>query len=218
VRYRLAFIDDPLFGVPVRNFATNSSLPTQQHLVEFGGTWSPSDTFLLSASFGFNAGWHSSEVASFQEDDYPITFTAWYAPTYRWSISGGLAFYSNWIDQDITLGSKSNPTTLPWDYRARSNVVNIGTTYAWTKSLTVSGGLDLVHGSNRAQPPWGYADLAPLSDVVVDVARMSVGLDYHLRPGMDSYLRYQLFDYEDKSEDYNSGTVNFLLGGFNVVY
>ena len=80
VRYRLAFINDPLFGVPVANTATNSSLPTQEHLVELGTTWTPIDSFLISGSFGINNSWHSSDIADFDEDSYPIVVTAWYAP------------------------------------------------------------------------------------------------------------------------------------------
>jgi hypothetical protein len=187
-------------------------------LVEIGSTWTPIDTFLISASFGFNSSWHSSEIADFQEDDYPITFTAWYAPSPRWSISGGLAFYSNWITQDITLGSKSNPVTLPWDYSGRSDVVNFGTTYAWTKRATLNASLDFVRGSNRAEPPRGYGDLTALSDVSAEITRFSGGIDYCFHPGIGGYLRYQVFDYEDKSEDFNSGTAHLLLGGFNVIY
>jgi len=134
IRYRVSFIDDPLFAVPIRNTTTNTSLPTQTHSLQFGNTWTPSTSFFLHGMLGVNDGWNSSNFASFQEDNYDLVFSAWYAPTLRWTISGGLAFYSNWIDQDITLGSKSNPSTLPWQYGGRSDVINVGTTYAWTNA------------------------------------------------------------------------------------
>ncbi len=218
LRYRLAFIDDPLFGVPVGNTATNTSLPTQEHLVEIGSTWAPVNTFLLSASFGINNSWNISDVTFFQEDSYPITFTAWYAPTPCWTVSGGLAFFSNWIDQDITLGSKSDPDTMLWDYSGRSDVVNVGTTYAYTPKLTLSGSLEFVRGSNTFLPACDYSDLAPLSDVIVEITRFMAGFDYEINCGINSYFRYQFFDYEDKSVDFNSGTAHMVLGGISAIY
>ncbi|MFV2066321.1 MAG: hypothetical protein ACC645_05025, partial [Pirellulales bacterium] len=138
VRYRVGFIDDPLYGI-AKNGATNSSLPTQEHLVEFGSTWTPTDNFLLSATIGLENRWNKSDVADFSEDSYPIVLTAWYAPATRWSVSGGLAFFSNWIDQDITLGQLSTPGTTRWSYGGQSDVVNLGTTYAWSDRLTLTG-------------------------------------------------------------------------------
>lgn len=218
VRYRLAFVDDPLFGVPVGNTATNTSLPTQEHLVEIGHTWTPVETFLVSSSIGINNAWHSSDIADFQEDSYPLAFTAWYAPTPRWSISGGLAFFSNWIDQDITLGSKSNPTTLRGDYGGRSDVVNLGTTFARTERLTLSTGYEFVRGRNSFALPGFYADIGPLSDVIVEINRVTAGIDYALRPNIDCYFRYQYFDYQDITLDVTSGTANWFLGGVSAVF
>lgn len=218
VLYRLAFINDPLFGVPVRNSATNSSLPTQEHLVEIGSTWSPVDTFLLSASFGINNSWHSSEVADFTEDSYPISATAWYAPTPRWTISGGLAFFSNWIDQDITLGSKSNPITLPASYGGQSDVINIGTTFARTERLLYSLSYEYVRGSDLYSLPAPYTDIGPLSNVASELSRFSAGLDYALRPNIDCYARYQLFDFQDQAQNFASGTASWILGGFSAVF
>ncbi len=218
VLYRLAFINDPLFGVPVRNTATNSSLPTQEHLVEIGSTWSPVDTFLLSASFGINNSWHSSDIANFTEDAYPIVATAWYSPTPRWTISGGLAFFSNWIDQDITLGSKSNPVTLPANYGGQSDVFNIGTTFARTERLLMSLSYEYVRGSDLYSLPNPYADIGPLSTVAAELSRFSAGLDYAWRANIDCYARYQLFDYQDQAQNLTSGTASWILGGVSAVF
>ena len=98
IQYRLSFVNDPLFALST-NATTNSSLPTESHRVELQNTWTPSQSFLVSGLVGFASGRHFSDVASFQEDNYDLVFTGWYAPTPRWSLSAGLAFYSNWIDQ-----------------------------------------------------------------------------------------------------------------------
>ncbi len=216
VRYRLRFTEDPLFGVPTENTAINTGLPSQEHLVELGGSWSPTDCMLMSATVGVENRANNSSVANFQEDSYPIVMTAWYAPTPQWSISGGLAFFSNWIDQDITLGSKSDPETSRWSYGGRSDVFNVGTTYVWSECLTLSGGFEFVRGKNSFAPPALWPDLPQYSDVIVETTRLSAGLDYSIREDVNWYLRYQYYDYEDESEGFNSGTVNMLLGGVSA--
>jgi hypothetical protein len=218
VRYRVSFIDDPLYAVPIRNTTTNTSLPTQVHGVQIGNTWTPSPRFFLHGMLGFNNSWHSSNVADFEEDNYDLVFSAWYAPTIRWSISGGLGFYSNWIDQDITLGSKSSPLTLPWEYGGRSDVINFGTTYAWTERTTLSSALDFVRGRNAFDPLVPWPDLWSYSDVNVETTRFTMGVDYELTAQSSLYFRYQLFDYDDKAELLDSGTAEMYLFGINAYY
>jgi len=217
VRYRLGFINEPLFGI-AKNGVTNSALPTQAHLVEFGGTWTPVDHFLLSTTIGLENRWNKSQVADFSQDSYPIVLTAWYAPATRWSVSGGLAFFSSWIDQDITLGQLSTPATTRFGYGSQSDVVNLGTTYAWSDRLTLTGGFEFVRGRDRLAPPSIRPDLPQFSNVVVEVTRWTAGLDYRLGHGMSGYLRYQYFDYSDETQAFNSGTTNMILGGINAVF
>ena len=218
VGYRIGIINHPLYGVPTRNTTTNTSLPTDEHLVDLGATWMPSDVVLLSASLGIDNSGNTSDIASFQQDDYNISLTGWYAPTPRWTVSGGLAFLRSWIDQDITLGSKSNPFTAPWTFGGQSDVVNIGTTYAWTPTITLSGGYEFVRSANIATAPAPYGDIPPLSNVVVETSRFSTGIDYRWRPGFGCYFRYQFFDYEDRSQNYDSGTSDMLLFGADATY
>ena len=218
VGYRVGVITHPLYGVPVRNTTTNTSLPTEQHVIDFGGTWMPTERFLLGASFGINNSGNTSAIANFQQDDYNMTFTGWYAPSARWSVSGGLGFYRNWIDQQITLGSKTNPVTQPWAFAGQSDVVNVGTTYAWTPRLTLSGSYEFIRSSNIAAAPPPYSDIPPLSSEIIEVSRFSTGLDYRWRPRVGYYFRYQFFDYEDKSQTYNSGTSDMLLFGADAIY
>jgi hypothetical protein len=217
-QYQLSFIDDPLYGVPIENTTTNTSLPTQIHAVQFGNTWSPSNVFFLHGLIGVNNNWNSSDIANFDASIYDFIITAWYAPTPRWTVSGGLGFLSNWIDQDITLGSKSNPLTLPWDYGGQSDVVNLGTTYAWTKRLTMSGGIDFVRGRNAVGSLAPWPDLPTYFDVNVETIRFSAGADYELGTNSSLYVRYQLFDYDDKSDLLDSGTSEMLLFGANAFF
>ncbi len=217
VRYRLGFVDDPLYGI-AKNGETNSSLPTEQHLVEIGGTWTPADNFLLTGTVGFEDRSSTSAISNFREEDYPIVITAWYAPMPRWTFSGGLAFFSNSIDQDIKLGAGSDTLTSLWNYRGRSDVINVGSTYAWTDCLTLSGGFEFVRGSNGFLTPGIPYSLSEFSDVLVETTRWTAGLDYQLSSGADLYFRYQFFDFEDKSQGINSGTANMFLTGLQAIY
>ncbi len=216
-RYRLGLIDDPLFGI-AKNGETNTALPTEEHLFEIGGTWTPADNFLLTGTFGFEDRSNTSGVSNFQENDHPIVVTAWYAPVPRWTFSGGLAFFSKSIDQDIKLGALSDTLTSSWNYRGQSDVVNIGSTYAWSDCLTFSGGFEFVRGSNGFAAPGVPFDLSQYSDVLVETSRWTAGLDYQICNGWDLFFRYQFFDYEDKTQNINSGTANMLLTGINAIF
>ena len=93
----------------------NTNQPRHEDLIQLGGFWTPTTNFMLSSWIGIEQRRNRSVEAEFDEDNYPIVFNAWYAPTCRLSFSGGLAFYSNWIDQDITFGNLhgSEPTRHP---------------------------------------------------------------------------------------------------------
>lgn len=167
VRYKRQWIRDPMFAAHEPNGVTNSGLPTDVDLVEVGGTWMPTYNFLLSAMVGIENRSHTSDIADFTEDDYPMVFTASYAPTCRWSLSGGYGYYTNWIDQDITIGDQTDrwsgsgaswrhyldPETTRWSYVGRAQVVNVGTRYDWTDALTLTGSVEWVRGKNRFDSP-----------------------------------------------------------------
>ncbi|NOX53119.1 MAG: hypothetical protein GXP27_01500 [Planctomycetes bacterium] len=252
LRYRMGMHSNPLRGVdgvvgPTSgpDEAVRSSLPEQEDLLELGGTWMPSDNFLVMATLGFEKRHASSKgsplIQSFDEDDYPMTFSFWYSPTEKFSVSGGLGFFSNWIDQDITLGANNDPTwpwyqyTTPWSYGGRAQVVNLGCDYAVNDRLTLIGQIEWTESRNQferfADPPppavvmpTGWSEAPNFSDVRVETTRLAFGFDYVLTEHLSCYFRYNLFDYEDRSAnsdgdvDDKSGTAHFILGGLTASY
>ena len=69
-----------------------------------------------------------SQYADFDEENYPMTFSAWYAVTQRLSLSAGYAVYSNFVGQDITVGDDAAGTAVPpvtgrWNYGGQAQVV-----------------------------------------------------------------------------------------------
>jgi len=232
IRYKMIQTDNPLLGfakaqeADTWGQALNTNQPEHEDLIEFGGTWMPRQNFLLSATFGIQKRHNSSPEANFDEDDYPIVLSAWYAPTARWSISGGLAFLSNWIDQDITHGKghggSDTPNELAFEYGGRSEVINVGSSFAYTERLTLSGGLDFVRSSNAfgdpSVPAISLAALSGASDVLVETTRLNAGFDYELREGVNTYFQYSYYNYDDKAGNGNSGTANMFLGGLSATY
>ncbi len=248
VRYTREWIKDPMFASHEPNGVTNTSLPTDVDLVRFGGTWTPSYNFLFNTWIGIENRSNTSNRANFQENDYPIVFTAWYAPTHRLSFSGGLGFYSNWIGQDITLGDQTDrwsgsgttwrhflaPATTRWNYDGRSFVINFGSAYDYSERLTFVGNMEFMRSHDRfisPSPPTydlsgdgtfvvvpDWSGLSGLSDVIVETTRFTAGVDYLLRDGVSCYFRYNYFNYADKSNNGNSGAANMFLAGVSAIY
>ncbi len=223
VRYRGRLINNPLIGVGSGDGKFNSNRPEQVHGIDIGGTWTPSPNLMATAQLGIENSWNRTQYAFFDEDNYPVLFTLWYAPTARWSLTGGYAFFSNWIDQDITIGFRDNPTeTTRWNYGGTNNLVSLSTNYAWSPGTQLVGGVEWDRGSNVFSVPLSpagadWSALPSFSDVLVETTRIHLGVDHEFRPSMNAYLRYVHFDFEDFSEDYNSGTANMILAGLTML-
>jgi hypothetical protein len=268
VRYKNLTGHDPLFGLRHTTGDLNSNQPTHEDLIEFGGTWTPTDNFLLTASFGIekrhHKSWHVQQdpnyalplpgrdlpnprLTEFDEDNFPIVLTAWYAPSEKWSFTAGYATFSNFIDQLITLGDEYNNGTYnpgardyiepdawqsPWRFYGRSHVVNLGGSYAWSKRLTLTGGIEYVRGSNVfvTEPPGlamtstgavivpNWSTLPGRSAVIVETTRLTAGVDYWWRERISTFLRYNYFDYDDQGAGIDGGTAHMALAGVNAMF
>jgi len=235
VRYKVQFIQVPLVGVseysdeePDVNGVFNSSLPEQVHSVELGGTWTPTDNFMATAQFTIENSWQHSQYANFSENNYPMVFTVWYAPTQRMSLTGGYAYFSNWIDQDITLGANrgvpADTETTSWNYAGQNHLVSFNTSYAVTDCVQLVGGYEWNRGSNAFRVPTSphaadgvdWSLLPSLSDVLVETNRVTAGVDWQPYQYMNLYCRYILFDYNDLSSGQDSGITHMALGGASV--
>jgi hypothetical protein len=229
-RYKVRFIDVPLIGVseyseddPDINGAFNSNLPEQVHAVDLGGTWTPANNFMATVQFTVQNSWHHSQYANFTEDNYPVSCTFWYAPTRRLSLTTGYAYFSNWIDQDITLGAnRGDPTeteTTRWDYAGENQLASFNASYAWSDNVQLVGGYEWNRGSNAfnlppsLQPGVDWSLLPYLSDVIAETNRVTAGVDWQPYHDLDVYFRYILFDYDDKSSGLDSGVSHMALGG-----
>ncbi len=235
VRYRVRFTENPLIGVseysdedPDVQATFNSSQPDQEHGVEIGGTWAPLSNFMTSAQLCIINSWQYSEYARFSETSYPLYLTCWWAPTNRLSLTGAYMYYSDWIDQDITLGAnRGDPADTErtnWNYSGENHLISFNANYAWSDCLQLVGGVEWDRGRNVFNVPTSphaadgvdWSLLPYLSDVVVDTQRITVGADWQAWQHMGTYFRYIYYNYDDMSAAYNSGQAHMFLAGVTL--
>lgn len=233
VRYTLRVIDDPLVGLRLSdaNYPddtstfSNTNLPEHVNLVELGATWMPVENFVATAQVGLEQQSHDSEYANFTEDSYPFTLTAWYAPSCKWTLSAGMGYYTNWIDQDITVGFRDSgfpAFTENWSYGGRTQVYNVGARYAYTQRLFFNGNVEWLRGVNTfnaVSPPDTTLQYAEdVAGIIVEQTRVSFGVDYVLNNRFTTFARYIVKDFEDIDNGWDSGTAHMVLGGLSATF
>ncbi|MHB8902101.1 MAG: hypothetical protein ACYC6Y_25365, partial [Thermoguttaceae bacterium] len=181
---------------------------------------------------GLEVANHRSFATQFDENSYPVMLTAWYAPTPRWSVSGALAFFSSWLDQEITIGNGHRITnsappgqplvreahdTLMADYTGRSDVVTLASDYALTERLTLNGDFQFSRGQNTWAIPspagTSLSNITQYSAVIIETTRFGAGVDYELGCNTSCFFKYMFYDYNDKAGDLLSGSYHMILGG-----
>jgi hypothetical protein len=227
-RYQMQLTQNPLYGMDPMSGILNTNLPTNNQLVEFGGSWSPLSNLLFSVRAEIQSTSNNSHFTNFASNNYPVLCTVWYAPTPKLSISAGYNYFSNWVNQDITLGFRGldeppPAETLRFGYHGQTQVVNIGARYAWTDRLTLMGGFFWTDGFNlfsvpQSQTGADWSQMPLFSDVRAETLRYQGGFDYRLSKSITCYFRANVFDYRDQSQGLTSGVSYFFLGGLSGVF
>jgi hypothetical protein len=228
LRYKFQNAVQPLIGFKSLNGTYNTILPQHDHIVELGCDWFPSNSFMCNVSVGIERGDNHSQYADFDEENYPLTFSAWYAVTQRLSVSAGYAVYSNFVGQNITVGDDAVGTAVPpvsgrWNYGGRAQILTLGSRYALTQSVALTGDLEFVRGYNLItnSPLQGMAlvpALGSYSEVLNETARIRVGADWTVRPRVVVYGRYELYHFNDVAPGYQTGLAQGVLGGLSALF
>jgi hypothetical protein len=221
-------------GLESYNSLTNTLLPQIDHIVEIGFNWFPSDKFIFNASVGIERGethgtfGNSANPINFDQENYPMSFTAWYAATNRLSLSAGYAVYSNFVAQDIWLADEKPglaPVSSRWNYGGQAHVVTFGSRYAATERVTLTGQVEWVRGNdsinNSSMTFPGnvtVTDLGSYSQVTNETTRVTLGVDWAIRPRIVNYYRYELYNFLDKAPGYQTGTAQGILGGLSALF
>ena len=212
VRYKWIGTDYPFLGfTPAvessQLAAVNTCLPTREDRVEVGGTWTANDSFMLNATVFLETASNNGPYAQLDSNSFPYVLSAWWAPTSQWSLNAGFAEMDNWIDQQVvqsSLASNTAGTTgaspyfIPATFNNRSDVVNLGTRYAWSPKLSTCATFEYVHGVNASNitPPAGY-NLGQYSLVYSETYRVTLGVDYILGPRITTFARYNYIIFDD---------------------
>ena len=210
----------PLYGVDGYYNVFNTNRPTTEDIVVLDTTWLAADNLMTTASISAANRSNHSSVANFDENDYPMTFTFWYAPRPNWSVSGGYGFFSNWIDQDIYVPGV-DPEVIPlnrqqWNYGGRGQVASIGGSYAWTERLTLTAQLQEIWGTNAIDPLALWPDLTTYSDVRINTRRYTCGIDWIAKAHTSAYLRYIFEEFDDVTSPYYTGSAHMILAGLTA--
>jgi predicted porin len=210
---------------------TNSSLPTDEVVGEVGANWYPTRNFYLTATVGWDNRDHNDSVTVFHEQSYPYSATAWYRVTPEWSLTAGYADFTDFVAQDINvgdvIGNGISEFRGVWRYAGREHVFHVGTSYALTPRVLLTGRVEYVDGIDRITQAQGTsADLGFQNfDFIPDAALQSVqtirvisGVDWKIRPRVAAYFRYIFQNYDDRAVPDNSGQVHLFLGGFSAFF
>jgi hypothetical protein len=177
--------------------STNSALPQYDSIVELGGTWLPSDHFMLNGWVGIDVQSQSegrlvvsnsgtkpatltTEPLTFKSENYPCGINGSFQADDKWTLNFGAAYFTNWIDQDVTFGPNSEHGfgggTLPnygallnrFAYGGRAAVLNLGVTYRLSPRLRFQAQGEYVHGIDSAyqlsgDPTYGTTTVTSVS-------------------------------------------------------
>ena len=93
------------------------------------------------------------------------------------------------------------PYFIPATFNNRSDMFDLGTRYAWTAKLSTCGTVEYIHGVNDTSIPVPYTggpyNVGGYSLVASNTVRVTMGVDYLWRPGVTTFARYDLYDFQD---------------------
>ena len=230
IRYKFQNAKQPLIGFKPINGTYNTLLPEHDHIVELGCDWFPNDNFVCNVTVGVERGDNHSQYANFNEENYPLTFSAWYAVSERLAFTAGYSVFSNFVAQDIqvgddAVGSAVPPVTGLWNYGGKAQVVTLGSRYWVTESVRLTGDVEFVRGHNQINNstmvfPGNVVvtDLGTFSEVLNETTRVRLGVDWSIRPRVVVYGRYELYNFRDVAPGYQTGLAQGILGGVSALF
>jgi hypothetical protein len=183
------------------------------------------------------------DILNFGEDSYSTSVVLWYRPTDKMTLSVNSDYFANQIKQNITIGDDSStsftgsganlvsfaPYTSPWTYGGTAVEFGGGLTYQFNprlrftadyevtfgKDLITSGGVVVGSGTPVVNT---FIPLGSYSAVRNVMQQVTAGFDYKPRKNLSMYLRYQLVDFNDRTDSSYSGSMNMVLGGMNLTW
>jgi hypothetical protein len=243
-RYTIKFIENDLVGYRQTDGAVNSSLPDLRNVIEFGGDWFPSEYFGASINQTIDlasrlggprpvggpivGGTVVGDILDFNEDSYSTSLMTWYVPTHKLTLTANAAYFTNRIRQNITVGDDYflpgdplplfSPMTGRWTYGGTAVVLGCGANYRINHNLRLTADYEISDGKNVITNSDVFANLGSFSAVRNVMQQVRAGVDWQPREHWTTYFRYQLVDFNDRSENANSGSLNMFLAGMRLTW
>ena len=228
-RYQMQLTQNPLYGMDAMSGAMNTNLPTNESALR--------DRRLVvapvqppvqrRAEIQIDAA-DSSHYANVAENNYPVLFTVWYAPTPKLVDLGRLQLLLELGQPGRHDGiSRSGRTASGRDAPHGLQRSDPGGQRRWALCLVreadPDGGYFLDRWLNVFNVPasqtganWSRCPL--YSNVLAQSVRYQGGFDYKFSQKISGYFRVNVFDYQDKSQEIGTGTSFFFLGGLSGTY
>ena len=219
----------------------------------------PSDRFLLNAWFGIDIQSQNVGVAIVQaqptnpassfvydlnapngstSQSFPFGINGSYRVTDKLTFNGGVAYYTNFIDQGVAFGAGGDHTfsgpVYPygllqnqWGYASRASVFTLGSRYDITPKLRLSGQAEFVKGVESAvqtagdprdamfpAPPRRFCPAYPSTcDKTLPAHACQRASITSSTKHWSTYFRYVLFIYEDSADQAQIATSPARLRG-----
>ena len=249
LRYKFQNADQPLIGFKQDNGVINTLLPQHDHIVEIGFNWVPADWFILNACVGIETGDNHSRptcradptiphTINFDEQNYPMSFNAWYAASQTVVVLGGLrrllqlrgaghhhrrrpvpllgssSIAAGYRALELRRASPRRNPRLPLRGHRAADAHRTGGMGAGPRPDHQLG--DALPGDRRQRHDHRPGQLS--REVLNETTRLSLGADWMLRPRVVTYVRYELYNFRDIAPGYQTGLAQGILGGFSAMF
>jgi hypothetical protein len=244
VRYKIQFIENGLVGYRQTDGAVNSSLPDLRNIIEFGGDWFPSPCFGASVNETINLASRRGgpnpvggpttgatvvgDIIDFREDSYATSLVTWWTPMDKLTLTANAAYFTNHVNQNISVGDDYflpgdplplfTPVIGRWNYAGTAVVLGCGINYRLSRNLRLTADYEIADGKNEITNSDGFSTLAQFSAVRNVTQQVRAGVDWKPRERLTTYFRYQLVDFQDRSDSTNNGALNMFLAGMRLTW
>jgi hypothetical protein len=243
-RYTIKFIHNDLVGFRQTDGAVNSSLPDLRNVIDFGADWLPSAYYgasfnqtidLASRFHGPNpVGGPTTgatvvgDIIDFRENSFSTSLITWCMPMDKVTLTANAAYFTNRVKQNISIGDDYflpgdplplfTPVIGRWTYGGTAVVLGCGANYRVTRNVRLTADYEISDGKNEITNSDGFATLASFSAVRNVMQQVRAGVDWRPRERLTTFFRYQLVDFNDRSDTTNNGALNMFLGGMRLTW
>ena len=202
--------------------SVQTSVPTRRDAVEFKLNWNPKGNLSLSSSVLYEEA--DSNRYAIDEDRTELLLSVWFAPRDNLILT---AYYS-WTDTDIDTQTAYDTYHGVWlsdfsrdnrtSYHARTNCYNLNVTYRFLKNIALLANFIYTDAHSDFDADVYTTNVGSFSDLKIERADASLGVDYRYKPNLSFYTKYNYRDYNDREDNALDGTVHYISCGVSYTF